>query len=163
MNMNMNMNMNVRRTRLLLLPVTAAALLQGSLATPANAADTDKKLPPPVVLPAVAREIPVAEAAPLVETNSVSILDIRTAPEVKEQGRIAGSKHLDFLREDFATAMKDQVKLDPARPVLVYCALGGRARHAAQRLATLGFKEVLILKDGYNAWKKAGLPVELVK
>jgi rhodanese-related sulfurtransferase len=157
------MNMNLMRTRLLLQPLAVAALMQGFLAPPSGAADTNKKLPPPVILPAVAREIPVTEAAPLVETNSVSILDIRTAPEAKEQGRIAGSKHLDFLREDFATAMTDQVNLDPARPVLVYCALGGRARHAAQRLADLGFKKVLILKDGYNAWKKAGLPVEVVK
>jgi rhodanese-related sulfurtransferase len=153
--------MTTKRT--LLLPLMTCTLVCGSFAPPAGAADADKKLPPPVVLPAVAKEISVTEAAPLVEAKSVSILDIRTAPEVKEQGRIAGSKHLDFLREDFATAMKDQVKLDPARPVLVYCALGGRARHAAQRLADLGFKEVLVLKDGYNAWKKAGLPVEVVK
>jgi rhodanese-related sulfurtransferase len=142
-----------------------ATLVCSFLVPRADAADTDaaRKLPPPVVLPAVAKEISITEAAPLVEGQSVSILDIRTAPEVKEQGRIAGSKHLDFLREDFATVLKEQVKLDPAKPVLVYCALGGRARHAAQRLADLGFKEVLVLKDGYNAWKKAGLPVEVVK
>jgi rhodanese-related sulfurtransferase len=53
--------------------------------------------------------------------------------------------------------------MDPASPCLIYCALGGRARHAAQRLADLGFKEVLVLKDGYNAWKQAGLPVEALK
>ncbi|MEZ0275429.1 MAG: rhodanese-like domain-containing protein [Roseimicrobium sp.] len=150
-------------TRLLLFPLMACTLVCSSFVLSAGAAGADKKLPPPVVLPAVAKEISISDAATLVEAQRVNILDIRTAGEVKEQGRISGSKHLDFLREDFATAMKEQLKLDPAKPVLVYCALGGRARHAAQRLADLGFKEVLVLKDGYNAWKKAGLPVEVVK
>jgi rhodanese-related sulfurtransferase len=139
----------------------AVALITGALSTTGHA--EDKPLPPVVTLPAVAKEVAAAEAAPLVQAQSVSILDIRTAVEVKEQGRIPGSKHLDFFRDDFGQVLKDQVKLDPAKPCLVYCALGGRARHAAQRLADLGFREVLVLKDGYNAWKKAGLPVEMLK
>jgi rhodanese-related sulfurtransferase len=139
----------------------SAVLLAGALPIPGNA--EDKTFPPVVSLPGVAKEVTAAEAAPLVQAQDVSILDIRTAAEVKEQGRIPGSKHLDFFRDDFGQVLKEQVKLDPAKPCLVYCALGGRARHAAQRLADLGFKEVLVLKDGYNAWKKAGLPVEMLK
>ena len=149
-------------TRSLFARLTAAALLVGALSSTAGRAE-EKSLPPVVTLPSVAREVTVAEAAPLVQAQTVSILDIRTAAEVKEQGRIPSSKHLDFFREDFSPVLKDQVKLDPAKPCLVYCAHGGRAQHAAQRLADLGFKDVLVLKDGYNAWKKAGLPVEMLK
>lgn len=143
--------------------LTAVALLTlaGALALTGHA--EEKPLPPVVALPTVAKEVSAAEAAPLVQAQSVSLLDIRTAAEVKEQGRIPGSKHLDFFREDFNTVLKEQVKLDPTKPCLVYCALGGRARHVAQRLADLGFKQVLVLKDGYNAWKKSGLPVEILK
>lgn len=138
-----------------------AALLAGALPTTSHA--EGKPLPPVVTLPAAAKEVTAAEAAPLVQAQSVSILDIRTAAEVKEQGRIPGSKHLDFFREDFDAVLREQVKMDLVKPCLIYCAIGGRAQHAAKRLADLGFKEVLVLKDGYNAWKKAGLPVEMLK
>lgn len=149
-------------------PLCAAFLttlvMGGSLAPSLSAAEPDKKLPPVVKLPAVAKEITAKEAAELLAARGqISILDLRTAAEVKEQGRITGSKHLDFFRDDFATALKEHLKLDPAKPCLVYCALGGRARHAASRLAALGFTDILVLKDGYDAWKRAGLPVEVLK
>jgi rhodanese-related sulfurtransferase len=141
--------------------LTALVLLAGALL--ANVHAQEKPLPPVIPLPPVAKEVTAADAAALVQTKRVNILDLRTATEVKEQGRIAGSKHLDFFRDDFGPVLMEQVKMDPASPCLIYCALGGRARHAAQRLADLGFKEVLVLKDGYNAWKQAGLPVEALK
>lgn len=123
----------------------------------------DAPLAPEISLPQGAREISATEALKLVQEQQISILDIRTAPEIKEQGRISGSKHLDFLREDFDEILISQIKLPLDKPCLVYCAIGGRSRRAAQRLASLGFKNILVLKDGFNAWKAAGQPVEHVK
>lgn len=153
--------MLMRPKHTFLASLTAAALLGGTLPGTGHAEGT--ALPPVVTLPAAAREITGAEAATLVRTQRVNILDIRTATEMKEEGRIPGSKHLDFFRDDFDQVLREQVKMDPAMPCLVYCALGGRSRHAAQRLADLGFKEILVLKGGYNAWKKAGLPMETLR
>ncbi len=39
------------------------------------------------------------------------------------------------------------------KPTIVYCAVGGRSRVAAQLLAGQGFKEVYNLKGGIQAWK----------
>jgi rubrerythrin len=44
-------------------------------------------------------------------------------------------------------------ELNPDKPTLVYCAIGGRSRVAAQVLAAKGFREVLNLSGGIKAWK----------
>lgn len=43
-------------------------------------------------------------------------------------------------------------ELDPEKPTIVYCAMGGRSRAAAQLLSGKGFKEVYNLKGGINDW-----------
>jgi len=54
-------------------------------------------------------------------------------------------------------------ELDPGRPTVVYCAIGGRRRVAAQVLAGKGFREVLNLSGGIKAWnsQKAVGPEDL--
>ncbi|MEW6659986.1 MAG: rhodanese-like domain-containing protein [Thermodesulfobacteriota bacterium] len=54
-------------------------------------------------------------------------------------------------------------RLAAGQPVMVYCAIGGRSRVAAQLLAGQGFKEVYNLKGGIKAWHgaKAAGPSEL--
>ncbi len=146
-------------TRRLLL--TSALLAGAGWLLPAHGADSP--LPPEAPLPRGARLVTPAEAAPLVQSGAVSVLDIRTAPEVTSEGRLSGSKHLDFFREDFDKVLISELNLPLEKPCLIYCAIGGRSRQAAQRLAGLGFKQVLVLKDGFNGWKKAGLPVEKLK
>jgi len=44
-------------------------------------------------------------------------------------------------------------EIGPEKPTIVYCAVGGRSRVAAQLLAGQGFKEVYNLKGGILAWK----------
>jgi rhodanese-related sulfurtransferase/rubrerythrin len=54
-------------------------------------------------------------------------------------------------------------KLDPEKPTIAYCAIGGRSRVAAQMLSGWGFKEVYNLAGGIKAFEghKATGPVEL--
>jgi rhodanese-related sulfurtransferase/rubrerythrin len=44
-------------------------------------------------------------------------------------------------------------ELDPGRPTIVYCAIGGRSRIAAQMLAGKGWEKVYNLSGGIKAWK----------
>jgi 3-mercaptopyruvate sulfurtransferase SseA len=44
------------------------------------------------------------------------------------------------------------------RKILVHCALGGRSAAATSMLERLGF-EVANVSGGFEAWKKAGLPL----
>ena len=46
-------------------------------------------------------------------------------------------------------------ELDPGRPTIVYCAIGGRSRIAAQMLAGKGWENVFNLSGGIKAWQDA--------
>lgn len=87
----------------------------------------------------------------LMKDPSAQIVDVRTANEVT-QGKINGSMNIDYFSPTFvATAQK---KLDKTKPVLVYCAAGGRSASAAKDLKKAGFKKVYDLEGGYDAWKE---------
>ena len=83
------------------------------------------------------------------------LLDVRTTGEVS-RGKIADSRHCDFLEDNFQTCISS---LDKNKKMLVYCASGGRSEEAAEAMLTLGFKEVHNLEGGIDAWKKVGYPV----
>jgi rhodanese-related sulfurtransferase len=87
----------------------------------------------------------------LMKDPSAQIVDVRTSKEVGE-GKISGSMNIDYFSASFmATAEK---KLDKSKPVLVYCAAGGRSASAAKDLKKAGFKKVYDLEGGYDAWKE---------
>lgn len=131
----------MKRT-LLLLAVTALLLLGG--ARLAMAADA-------------VRHVDAEGAARLLKENkALAVLDIRT-PKEFAAGHIAGAKNIDFYEKDFADRLK---ALDPAKPCLVHCAVGGRSTKSLETFRKLGFKEVYHLDGGFKGWEKAGQPVE---
>lgn len=74
------------------------------------------------------------------------LLDVRQ-PEEYEQGHIPGAVliPIDQLPERLG-------ELDPGKPTIVYCAVGGRSRTGASILRNAGFSEPLNLKGGISAW-----------
>lgn len=44
-------------------------------------------------------------------------------------------------------------ELDSTKPIIVYCAVGGRSRMATQLLTNLGFRNVVHLHGGIQAWE----------
>lgn len=74
------------------------------------------------------------------------LLDVRQPGEY-EQGHLAEARLIPIkeLPERLA-------ELDPDKPVLVYCAVGGRSRAAAQYLNGQGYNEVYNLSGGIKAW-----------
>ena len=79
-------------------------------------------------------------------TQDLNIVDVRQPNEYK-QGHIPGAKLLPLPELD-----KRLDELDPDKPALVYCAVGGRSRVAAQMLSGKGYQTVYNLKGGYKAW-----------
>lgn len=49
--------------------------------------------------------------------------------------------------------------MDKDKPVYIYCLAGSRSAAAADWMRKNGFKNVVKLTGGMNAWKKAGKPV----
>jgi rhodanese-related sulfurtransferase len=89
--------------------------------------------------------------------GAYTLLDVRQPGEYEAE-HIAGAKLIPL------PGLKDgRGELDPQKPVVVYCAVGGRSLAAAQLLAGLGFKEVYNLQGGIKAWQglKASGPKEL--
>jgi sulfur-carrier protein adenylyltransferase/sulfurtransferase len=44
-------------------------------------------------------------------------------------------------------------ELDAAKPIIVYCAVGGRSRMATRLLTSMGFRDVFHLQGGIQAWE----------
>jgi sulfur-carrier protein adenylyltransferase/sulfurtransferase len=91
------------------------------------------------------------------QEGTYTLLDVRQPWEYGED-HIPGAKlvPLGDLKEGTEN-------LDPEKPTLVYCAVGGRSRVAAQFLSGMGFKEVYNLSGGIKAFRgaKASGPQEL--
>jgi len=75
------------------------------------------------------------------------LLDVRQ-PSEYEQGHVSGARLIPIkeLPERLG-------ELAPEQPVLVYCAVGGRSRAAAQYLSGQGFNQVYNLSGGIKAWQ----------
>ena len=106
-----------------------------------------------------------AEARELIRQGAL-VVDVRDAPEVEKSGRVEGAIHvsrgmLEF-RADPGSPYHDR-KFDPARPVIVYCASGGRSALSGKTLKELGYDKVLNLgafKDWVDAGGEIDKPIE---
>lgn len=84
--------------------------------------------------------------------GSYTLLDVRQPGEY-ESAHLPGSRLIPLPQ------LQDRLKeLDPAKPTIVYCAVGGRSRVAAQILAGKGFREVYNLSGGIKAWNGIKVP-----
>jgi len=107
-----------------------------------------------------AKSINVDEAKKFITRHpegAYTLLDVRQPGEYEGE-HIPGAKLVPL------PALKDGLKqLDSHKPVLVYCAVGGRSLAAAQLLSGFGFREVYNLQGGIKAWQglKAAGPREL--
>ena len=78
--------------------------------------------------------------------DDFTLLDVRQPGEY-ERNHIPGSKLIPIGELE-----KRLDEIDPDKPVLTYCAIGGRSRVAAQMLAGKGFGQVINMAGGIKAW-----------
>lgn len=106
---------------------------------------------------AVMKDVDAAQFQRLMaELDGALLLDVRT-PEEWEEGHLEGAAHKDYWGDDGFDASMNTIPRD--RPVLVYCAGGGRSGLTAEELNKAGHLEVYNLEDGIAGWQDAGLPV----
>jgi hydroxyacylglutathione hydrolase len=82
------------------------------------------------------------------------LLDVRE-PDEYDHGHVPGAVNLP--QADLATRLDD---LPHDKTLFIICQSGYRARRAAQFLLQSGFKDVVSVQGGTNAWIAAGLPTE---
>ena len=80
--------------------------------------------------------------------DDVQLIDVRTSEEFSS-GSIEGAQNIDYNSEHFIDKIS---KLDRDRPVLVYCAMGGRSSKASKVFKSQEFKKIYDLKGGYSSW-----------
>lgn len=110
------------------------------------------------------KELAPAELQTLLETQpDLLLVDVRESSE-HEQGHIRNA-HLVPRGIIEAAADINYPKHDETlytareRPVVLYCATGGRSAMAAVTLQMMGFKDVYSLAGGFMKWQESGLPV----
>jgi rhodanese-related sulfurtransferase len=101
----------------------------------------------------VTKQIDAEQLEQLRQTGELSLLDVRTDPEVA-RGLIAGAKHIPLNQ------LPDRYEeLDRQAMLVVYCQSGARSAQACAWLAERGFAQVQNLEGGLLAWVRAGLPL----
>ncbi len=79
--------------------------------------------------------------------DELTLLDVRQ-PNEYEAGHIPGARLIPL--PDIVSRLGE---IDSNKATVVYCAVGGRSRIAAQMIAAQGFSEVYNLSGGFKAWK----------
>ena len=109
------------------------------------------------------RTLGVDEAVALLGRDDVLFIDLRDVRELAETGRIPGARHVPRGILEFW--------IDPASPYhkpyfaenktfVFYCALGWRSALATKAAQDMGLAPVAHVEGGFEAWRKAGAPVE---
>ncbi len=102
------------------------------------------------------KKISNEELIALMTQPGLQLVDVRT-PEEVSFGIIEGAHHIDFYDPKFESKMKE---LNKDKPVVVYCAAGGRSAQTGNVLNNMGFQEIYDLTGGYRHWEEEGLPIK---
>jgi rhodanese-related sulfurtransferase len=95
------------------------------------------------------------EAKTLIEKDrTVFVLDVRT-PQETSQGRVPGAVLMPVNEVERRVS-----EIPKNRPVIVYCAVGSRSRHAANFLSRRGYTNIHNMTDGIVGWQRNGFPVQ---
>ena len=100
--------------------------------------------------------ISVADAKALFDKGGTVFLDCRTEKEYRS-GHVPGAMHIPRGLMEFQIEGKIP---DKNANIVMYCKSGGRACLACESITKMGYKNVNNMDGGWQAWLKAGHPVE---
>lgn len=102
------------------------------------------------------------QARRMVSDQNALVVDVRDTPEIQASGKVSGALHvsrgmLEF-RADPDSPYHDK-SFSKDRPVILYCASGGRSALAGKALKDLGYENVHNL-GAFKDWAESGGEVE---
>jgi rhodanese-related sulfurtransferase len=101
-------------------------------------------------------EISVADLkAQLDRKETILLLDVRSAEEYANDGRVAGSKLIPLPELERRVS-----ELPTDQPIVCICRSGNRSTTACDLLARQGFTQLRNVQGGMIAWAQAGYPIE---
>jgi len=96
-------------------------------------------------------EITPEDTSKLIDDDNVILIDIREESEV-EQGSITGAQYIPRGVLEFKIS-ELEIPDNAETKVVLYCRSGSRSALAAASIQNMGFKNVMSMKGGYEAWK----------
>lgn len=97
-------------------------------------------------------------------TGGTLVVDLREEDELHVGGWVRDSVWAPRGMLEFWADPADRrhrIEFDPERRLILYCSTGERSAIAAATLRSMGYRDVLVLDGGIEAWKREGLPVEM--
>jgi rhodanese-related sulfurtransferase len=107
--------------------------------------------------------VPVEAAIKLIGAADVQLVDLRDIRELWRDGTVPGSLHaprglLEFWVDPASPYYKEV--FGSGKKFVFFCAGGLRSALATQAVQRMGLKPVAHIAGGFEAWVKAGGPVE---
>ena len=102
-------------------------------------------------------EMAPAEARPAVEAAYSQLVDVREPAEYAA-GHAYRARNIPL-----GTLAASLDMLEKNEPVYLICRTTNRSREAAKILADAGFGKIVVISGGTEAWREAGLPMEISK
>jgi len=102
------------------------------------------------------------EARRLIDAEDALLVDVRDANELAQSGKLAGALNVSRGMVEFRADPElpyHNAEFRKERPVILYCASGGRAALAGKALKDMGYEQVHNL-GGFKDAAAAGFPVE---
>lgn len=117
-----------------------------------------------------AADISAPDAAAMMQSGKVTLIDIRRPEEWRQTGVAKGAVRIDMQHPGgapgFLNAVLQQVGGDRNAPIALICRTGNRTTQVQKFLEAQGFTQVYNVKEGMvgsaagPGWMKRGLPVE---
>jgi Fe-S cluster biosynthesis and repair protein YggX/rhodanese-related sulfurtransferase len=125
------------------------------------------------------KRVSASEAKGLLDREGYILIDVRSTPEFVSD-HPSGAYNIPFLHKqpfgmvanpDFPKVIEAAFP-DRATKIITCCSMGARSLRAAQELGNLGYKDVLVIRGGFDGeqdeagkivvpgWKAEGLPTE---
>jgi len=107
---------------------------------------------------AVVPRVTPTQAREMIAKENAMVVDVRDAPELAQSGKVAGAIHvsrgmLEF-RADPESPYHDK-NFARDKPVILYCASGGRSALSGKVLKDLGYERVYNL-GAFKDWAESG-------
>lgn len=107
-------------------------------------------------------KISIEEAKKLISEDNALVVDVRDPTEVQASGKIKGainiSRGMLEFRADAQTPYYN-AELRKDRPIILYCASGGRSSLSGKVLQEMGYEKVYNL-GAFKDWAESGAAVE---
>lgn len=101
------------------------------------------------------KRLSASEAVRMINDREPLVVDLRATSDFKK-GHLLNAVNIPAAKLE---SRINELGKDKARPIIMYCALGGSSRESAAKLRKHGYTEVYPMRGGMNGWLQSSLPI----